>query len=378
MREVLERYSTMPEIQRPKYICIICSKTRARFECGRCHSVDYCSKECQKKDWKRHKKLCAPVVFKEIDHRGRGLVATKDIKMGDHIFDEELLFGMAVGHRTLDKTYVEGSILSQILDHHPSSEGEKEALTFWMHLVRDYPKLRILDTFIDDSNEILFDIKFFPSIFRFGHKCSPNAAINKVPWRRINGDGDLREIRAIKDIKKGEEVTINYLFTFPQCKVRYYYLRKEARKEELVKWDVECDCNCCVLDEEEEIIQELIDIDCKKGISFISSSSPYRKVANLQYDLVTKLQNSYLAPFLLPLECARLVAYSYFANDQNLMTTGFAIWENMMESTKNDFYQEQFAKFQDLPMYRKDLCNKVMELLDEIDHGVEFREASLM
>ena len=52
----------MPEILREKFTCLNCRKTRAKFMCGRCHSVDYCGKKCrQKKDLKRRTKLCAPV-----------------------------------------------------------------------------------------------------------------------------------------------------------------------------------------------------------------------------------------------------------------------------------------------------------------------------
>ena len=72
-----------------KYICVVCSKRQSKFRCGRCHSVTYRGRECQKKDLKRHKKLCAPVVYKKFDERGRGLMATKDFKQGDIVFKDK-------------------------------------------------------------------------------------------------------------------------------------------------------------------------------------------------------------------------------------------------------------------------------------------------
>ena len=44
-------------------VCNFCRKTGERLQkpmqvCGRCMNVNYCSRECQKKDWKAHKKVC--------------------------------------------------------------------------------------------------------------------------------------------------------------------------------------------------------------------------------------------------------------------------------------------------------------------------------
>lgn len=38
--------------------CIICNKKNAQY-CARCRCTSYCSKACQKEDWKTHKLLCA-------------------------------------------------------------------------------------------------------------------------------------------------------------------------------------------------------------------------------------------------------------------------------------------------------------------------------
>jgi hypothetical protein len=41
--------------------CNTCGATPpALSKCAACGAVKYCSKECQKKDWKQHKKVCKP------------------------------------------------------------------------------------------------------------------------------------------------------------------------------------------------------------------------------------------------------------------------------------------------------------------------------
>jgi hypothetical protein len=45
-----------------------CGKTESSFHlrlCGRCRTVSYCSRECQRADWPLHKPACVPVVHKD-------------------------------------------------------------------------------------------------------------------------------------------------------------------------------------------------------------------------------------------------------------------------------------------------------------------------
>jgi splicing suppressor protein 51 len=39
--------------------CILCGKTENLKKCAKCITSTYCSRDCQKSDWKSHKKICA-------------------------------------------------------------------------------------------------------------------------------------------------------------------------------------------------------------------------------------------------------------------------------------------------------------------------------
>lgn len=104
--------------------CFVCQKKDPKT-CSNCHNVSYCSKDCQKVDWKRHKIECrqnitirnfhgnggvniplnisiqpaktstidlesSPPSFicSEIPGKGEGLIATRDITYGELIIQE--------------------------------------------------------------------------------------------------------------------------------------------------------------------------------------------------------------------------------------------------------------------------------------------------
>ena len=78
----------MPEVAREGVTCVSCASPGDK-KCTACHSVTYCSQKCQKMDWSRHKRLCMPVMVQKTEHKGNGLVASRDFKMGDLILKEK-------------------------------------------------------------------------------------------------------------------------------------------------------------------------------------------------------------------------------------------------------------------------------------------------
>ena len=81
----------MPEDLTDRQCCHKCQMTvtgkRKLSKCARCH----CCKECQVKDWGRHREFCIPVMVSEIPSKGKGLVASKNFKKGELIFQESAI-----------------------------------------------------------------------------------------------------------------------------------------------------------------------------------------------------------------------------------------------------------------------------------------------
>jgi len=81
----------MPEQQSDRTKCSRCGQTGTKklHKCSQCHSITYCGQECQREDWERHKDNCIPVMITELRGKGRGLVASRDIEIGQVILTEE-------------------------------------------------------------------------------------------------------------------------------------------------------------------------------------------------------------------------------------------------------------------------------------------------
>jgi hypothetical protein len=77
--------------------CLQCGKTDVVMQrCSICHLQRYCSVECQKCDWKLHKLSCEALKGWPLElcvfpgnWRKRGVVASRDIKMGETVISEK-------------------------------------------------------------------------------------------------------------------------------------------------------------------------------------------------------------------------------------------------------------------------------------------------
>jgi len=73
-------------------VCPVCSKV-AENKCTACKEIFYCNRECQRKHWKTHKFECKSLPYKieKSAELGRYLVASRDLKEGEILFEESPL-----------------------------------------------------------------------------------------------------------------------------------------------------------------------------------------------------------------------------------------------------------------------------------------------
>ena len=217
----------MPETKKSRKYChkcnkIYCKKLKQIKVCKKCHAITYCSEECQEADWPRHKDNCVPVLVTEVGEMGRGLVAAKDIKMGEQILVDNVVISLDWNWKS---QLTQGSIMTrkvprslkeqiQALPEEKASQfHDLESEVNIKFSERDLRTLRKENCFTEmkafRSNRIESekgDLLFFV-LSRINHSCAPNVDECSLPKESKDQENvDQHELRAIKDISKGEEI----------------------------------------------------------------------------------------------------------------------------------------------------------------------------
>ena len=205
----------MPENLTDRNKCHKCHKTGKLSKCNQCHSITYCSQECQREDWPRHSDNCVPVMVKEYGEKGQGLVAARDIKMGELILsDKALVFNDMIIHGFLTS----------------------------------------------DAERLLLNKKILKDISLLNHSCAPNAAMGLLDVVELKEPEKRFELRAIKDISKEEEVTIFY--QTENCDIPPLKPLAELRETIEEDFGFYCKCPVCTgeVPNQDDIIKKIRDI----------------------------------------------------------------------------------------------------------------------
>ena len=247
-----------------RQVCFKCHKTvtgkRKLSKCSKCHAITYCGRECQVADWPRHAWNCIPVMVTEIPGKGRGLVAARDIKMGEFIFLDKPAIVLP-NHSPID---IDKSLTKEEFDafmkqvSNLSSEAKLQFYKLEEGRIKEKggggminKEIRIFLKNAVGKNSMLLLL----NVALINHSCAPNAFVEEV-------EDQKNEVRAIKDISKGEEVTVFYRY----FNSGYTYKSlgwKVNERTRAIKNKLGFECKCCVcsgiVPGQEDITKELIE-----------------------------------------------------------------------------------------------------------------------
>ena len=237
----------MPEKYSDLLTCAKCGKDGNK-KCSKCFSVSYCSRQCQVSDWPRHKGLCMPVMVRDLGDKGRGLVASRDFKAGDLIFEENTIVKDVSDNLQFVSKNI--SLYGKRIVTQLSKLSESTQKDF-LNLTR---KQKVMDdeSIIPEEYRIAFAIyvnnsiagNLFLDLSLINHSCVPNT----MWWMKSEqSQQEIQELRAIREIKAGEELTASYLDTS-----NVFLKDKQEKRNELFRgWNFLCECPSCVKPEDE-------------------------------------------------------------------------------------------------------------------------------
>ena len=342
--------------------CYTCHKTvtgkKKLSKCSRCHAITYCGKECQVADFARHKWNCIPVMVTEIPGKGRGLVAARDIKMGELIFKEKPSIKL-LSHPA-DPAFMQSlkDQMKNLPEEAKSQFFKLKPLTFddvsgdstWRSVYQTVASntsqidFKLFNLYVGNSERFYCTINLGPlpkyllylNLALVNHSCAPNAAKGSL---KLEEEDDCFELRAIRDISKSEEVNTSY---FDDVKQFGSIQRKRVagiRKQ--LKFD--CKCSVCLgkVPCQEKILKKLIDLHTKLD----PAPTDWKRDAGIRDKIAGLTLQLYMGtPQEKGRELMNLAVSANFAGDQGLLRKALDNLEQLAEDTKLEMFQRRCDK----------------------------------
>ena len=278
----------MPEDVTDRRCCHKCHTTvtgkKKLSKCAQCHSITYCGRECQREDWPRHSLYCIPVMVTEIPGKGKGLVASKDLKKGQVLFQETAAIVVHAPSLLVPLQELKDQI-SKMSEEQKNKFDQLKPRGFFrpdqLAAALTENCLHELDIFLSNAVSSMTNadkIALFPSNSLMNHSCAPNLI------QLFTSDAeDVIEIRAIKDILKGEEVT--------QCYTRGLMTSSQMKTKLQEAFRFDCKCGVCSgsIPHQDVLISE---ISSKMNLLYSPLDTLYRKKKKDWMNEVSELERA--------------------------------------------------------------------------------------
>ena len=372
----------MPEFyaepMKDRKCCSVCKKTvkgskKVLLTCTNCHAITYCGVECQRDDWVRHEWNCVPVMVTEIPGKGRGLVAAIDIKKGELIFRDKPMIKLAAN---AERSFVDPNFMTSLKQQIDSLPSEARAQFYKLTTRNDAPDynltrsdMKVLNLFVSNSKTYMdcFYHMLHLNIALVNHSCAPI----QIRFTQIQKDGDkdaCADFRAIKNICKGEEITICY---FNDVKELGSIPRK---RKSVLKKKVGFDCNCPVclgkVPGQEKIVKKLIDVHNKLNPTTPSDwkreAGLWSRIVVLNMELIDKINIGHPSETINALES--VVRFAHLARDKDHVKKAMDMLNSFLEETKLEDMQEAYGIWEmNLAKWSKEFSSDYAPEKEEID-----------
>ena len=367
--------------------CFKCQKTvtgkRKLSKCSGCHAITYCGRECQKADWGRHGWNCVPVMVTEISGKGRGIVAARDIRKGEVIFNDKPAITLPSYLCSLPNPKAMKSLKTQI--RKLPSEAKSQ---FYKLTAPDAdPKVNMVFRILADINERdsealkLFMAnalsnrkRIFSTLYLnlslVNHSCAPNAIEGELrPESETEDQVPHYELRAIQDISRGEEINTCYVNN-----IRRFGTGTQERKAGILQ-ELSFDCACSVCSgqvaDQEKIMKRLAELHLQLNPVFpteiiIGFEKWEARIQDKIVDLTMQLYIGKLDDKIRALDV--MVRTAHLARDQNLVRKAMDTWKQLAVETNLADIQMTFQIMESsLSQWSKELKSRKAPEKREID-----------
>jgi hypothetical protein len=220
--------------------CAFCyDPAKELLHCGQCRKRQFCSKECQRQDWKaHHKKYCnkAGEIGYDFEikscEKGMGVFALRPFKKNDMIMAERPLLKFPSGSLPKEAG-IPGTAKKAFDALHPHGASFRK-------------KVLINGMSCTAASEGEGETGLFVTMSRVNHHCLGNSDHLYLQER------DVKILVASRDINEGDEVTFSYVTNTP---------RTERRMKLSLHYEFVCSCSVCTDEGLEAKLSECLELD---------------------------------------------------------------------------------------------------------------------
>ncbi|XP_062857190.1 N-lysine methyltransferase SMYD2-B [Trichomycterus rosablanca] len=204
-------------------------------KCGKCKKAFYCNVECQKGDWPMHKLECSSMCT-----FGEKWCPTETVRLVARIINKlKVQKERSASEKLLLLKDMEGNLDKLDNEKREMNEADIAELHHFYSKYLDFPDHQALFSLfsqvhcngftVEDEELSHVGSAVFPDVALMNHSCCPNVI---VTYRGI-----LAEVRAVKQINKGEEIFTSYIDLLYPTEDRMERLRDS--------YYFTCDCTEC-------------------------------------------------------------------------------------------------------------------------------------